>query len=396
LQTLPKGTISATDIWKRFRADRRRNLLRDEVQRLRARLRQNHDGYWRWALRNVRLVAEPGESVGLVGANGSGKSTLLKILTRVMYPYAGRVEVSGRVGALIEVRAGIHPELTGRENIYLYGSLLGHDRRDVVRRFDEIVAFAELEDAIDRQVKFYSSGMAMRLGFSVASLLEPDILLVDEVLAVGDASFQQRCMDKMRSLLASGTTLVFVSHDLASVEATCRKATWLDHGELQVVGPVREVVAAYRQSIEEQAELASRTSDLIRLEKAEVSGVDSSMPESQERLDVTIIVNSQERRSATLFMGISEGTANPIFLLEREINLSEGETEIRGRLNHLPLPRGRFYLWVGIFDVKGRDLLAWHPAAHFDVAGPALVATPRAIVRLTPVYVQAEWEVERR
>jgi len=396
LQTLPKGAISATDIWKRFRADRRRSLLRDEVQRLRARLRQNHDGHWRWALRNVSLVAEPGESVGLVGPNGSGKSTLLKILTRVMYPYAGRVEVSGRVGALIDVRAGIHPDLTGRENIFVNGSLMGHDRREVARRFDDIVAFAELEEALDRQVKFYSSGMAMRLGFSVAAVLDPDILLVDEALSVGDAAFQQRCLDRMRSLLSGGTTLVFVSHDLATVEATCRKVMWLHQGEVQVDGPVREVMAAYRQSIEEHAELASRTSDLVRLEKAEVSGVDGPMPESQERLDVTIIVDSQERRSATLFMGISEGTANPIFLLERDVHLSEGETEIRGRLNQLPLPKGHFYLWVGIFDVKGRDLLAWHPAAHFDVAGPALVATPRAIVRLTPVYVQAEWEVERR
>jgi ABC-type polysaccharide/polyol phosphate transport system ATPase subunit len=396
LQTLPKGGISATDIWKRFRADRRRTLLRDEVQRLRARVRQNHDGHWRWALRNVSLVAEPGESVGLVGPNGSGKSTLLKILTKVMYPYAGRVEVLGRVGALIDVRAGIHPDLTGRENIFVSGSLIGHDRRELARRFDEIVAFAELEDALDRQVKFYSSGMAMRLGFSIASSLDPDILLVDEALAVGDATFQQRCLERMRSLLSSGTTLVFVSHDLATVEATCRKAMWLHHGEVQVAGPVREVVAAYRRSIEEHAELASRTNDLVRLEKTEVSGAHGLMPESQEPLDVTIIVDSQERRSATLFLGISEGTANPIFLIEKDVHLSEGETEIRGRLKHLPLPKGRFYLWVGIFDVKGRALLAWHPAAHFDVSGAALVATPRAIVRLTPVYVQAEWEVERR
>src|SRR5919198_4084977 len=207
---LPSGSISATHLWKRFHADRRRRLLLDQLQSLPALLRGGGRRGWRWALRDVDLVAEPGESVALVGANGSGKSTLLKILTGVMYPYSGRVEAAGRVGALIEVRAGIHPDLTGRENIQLYGALLGLGRRKVRERFDEIVGFAELEDAVERQVKHYSTGMQMRLGVAVAAFLEPDILLVDEVLAVGDASFQQRCLDRMRQGLTQGTTLGFV------------------------------------------------------------------------------------------------------------------------------------------------------------------------------------------
>ena len=141
--------------------------------------------------------------------------------------------VQGRIGALIEIRAGIHPNLTGRENVYLTGSLMGLSRKRVSERFDEIVAFAELEDAIDRQVKYYSSGMQMRLGFGVAAFLEPDVLLVDEVLAVGDAAFQQRCLDRMRYVLSQGTTLIFVSHDLAAVEATCTQGIWLHNGEVQ-------------------------------------------------------------------------------------------------------------------------------------------------------------------
>ncbi len=204
------------------------------------------------------LVSEPGDATGIVGNNGSGKSTFLKILAGVMDQYAGRVEVAGRIGALIEVRGGIHPELTGRENVYLYGTLLGLKRADIVRQFDEIVAFGELEGAIDRQVKFYSSGMGMRLGFSVAAFLEPDVLLVDEVLAVGDASFQQRCLAKMRDVLNNGTSLVFVSHDLASVEAICNRGIWMQNGVVQADAPVAETLSYYRQAIEQVAAAEKR------------------------------------------------------------------------------------------------------------------------------------------
>ena len=172
MPTLPDGTIRATHVWKRFRADRRYSKLRYEMKQLSARLKGSGEDNWRWALRDVDLRVEPGESVGLLGSNGSGKSTLLKLLCRVMRPHSGSVEVTGRVGALIEVVAGIHPDLSGRENAFLYGTLLGLDRPAIASRFDQIVEFAELGDAIDRQVKFYSSGMKMRLGFSVAAFLE--------------------------------------------------------------------------------------------------------------------------------------------------------------------------------------------------------------------------------
>ena len=176
---MPETAIQASEIWKRFRSDQRKPRLRDEVERLIDRARGESDRGFRWALRDIDFEVEPGGSIGLIGANGSGKSTLLKILTRVMYPTAGNVSIRGRVGALIEVRSGIHPELTGRDNIFLMGSLMGLTRKRIAERFDAIVAFAELEQAIYRQVKYYSTGMQMRLGFGVAAFLEPDVLLVD-------------------------------------------------------------------------------------------------------------------------------------------------------------------------------------------------------------------------
>src|SRR6476646_10981300 len=248
-----KGEIQADQIWKRFRVDLRPPYFQDQLGRLADTVRRRPSPGWRWALRDVHLRMEPGDSIGLIGANGAGKSTLLKILTRVMYPTAGGVQVTGRTGAMIEVRTGISPQLSGRENIFVTASLMGLRRKDVARRFDEIVEFAGLEDSVDRLVKFYSVGMQMRLGFGVAAFLEPDVLLVDEVLAVGDAWFQQRCLDRMREVLQEGTTLVLVSHDLASVEAVCKRGLWLSDGLLVQDGPIREVLTSYRRAVEDRA-----------------------------------------------------------------------------------------------------------------------------------------------
>jgi len=256
----PDGTIEAQRIWKRFRADRVPRSLRDHLDFSRPRGRG-----WRWALRDVDLEIAPGESVALIGANGSGKSTLLKILNGVMDPYAGHLDVHGRVGALIEVRTGIHPQLTGRQNVYIYGALIGMSRREVAQRFDAIVAFAEVEQAIDRHVKFYSSGMQMRLGFAVAAFLDPDVMLVDEVLAVGDAWFQQRCLDKLREMMTNGTTLVFVSHDLAAVQASCQRGVLLEEGRVVADGPVDSVLERYRMAVEQSARLIDDSDDPYRV-----------------------------------------------------------------------------------------------------------------------------------
>lgn len=198
-----------------------------------------------WALKDVSFEIAQGEAVALIGRNGSGKSTCLKLMTRILTPSEGIVELRGRAAGLLELGAGFHPELTGRDNIYLNGALMGLKRREIARRFDEIVAFAELERFVDAQVKFYSSGMAMRLGFSIAVCVSPDILLIDEVLAVGDQSFQEKCLKRIQEVQESGVTIVFVSHALETVRALCDRALWLDWGGLRLDGPCDAVVDSY-------------------------------------------------------------------------------------------------------------------------------------------------------
>lgn len=392
--------MQATGIWKRFRADQRRAYFQDELARAIDRFKGRTGKGWRWALRDIDLDMAPGDSVGLIGANGSGKTTLLKVLTRVMYPTAGRVSVEGRVGALIAISAGIHPNLTGRENIIATGSLMGAPRRVVAKRFDEIVEFAELEHAIDRQAKFYSAGMLTRLGFSVAAFLEPDVLFVDEVLAVGDASFQQRCLDRLRHVLAQGASLIFVSHDLAAVEATCSRGMWLHNGEVQATGPVREVLGKYRASVEAGSELGSGVPGKVRLAKAEVrAGDDGGVVQTEGPFHLDLVLESDEEYRAWIYMGITEGTAAPIFILNpgRETIIGPGQTQVQCEVPRLPLPGGSFYAWVGVYDrwTEGDELFGWQPVARFDVYGPELDRAPRAVVRLAPLHVASGWSVER-
>jgi lipopolysaccharide transport system ATP-binding protein len=198
-----------------------------------------------WALSEVSFEIGVGEVIGVIGRNGAGKSTLLKILARITEPTAGEVEIFGRVGSLLEVGTGFHPELTGRENIYLNGAILGMRRREIQRKFDEIVAFSEVERFIDTPMKHYSSGMYMRLAFAVAAHLEPDVLLVDEVLAVGDAAFQRKCLGKMGQVAREGRTVLFVSHNLGAIRSLCERALWLDRGRLRMEGGSEAVLAGY-------------------------------------------------------------------------------------------------------------------------------------------------------
>jgi|HubBroStandDraft_5_1064220.scaffolds.fasta_scaffold07190_4 lipopolysaccharide transport system ATP-binding protein len=202
-----------------------------------------------WALRDISFELKPGEVVGIIGHNGAGKSTILKILSQITEPTEGRVEIMGRIGSLLEVGTGFHPELTGRENIFLNGSILGMSRAEVRRKFDEIVAFAEVEKFLDTPVKRYSSGMSVRLAFSVAAHLDPEILIVDEVLAVGDQAFQNKCLGKMSGVAQSGRTILFVSHQMAAVEAMCTSAIWLSEGRLRDSGPTSTIVERYLRSV---------------------------------------------------------------------------------------------------------------------------------------------------
>lgn len=201
-----------------------------------------------WALKDVSFDVEQGELIGVVGRNGAGKSTLLKILSRVTRPTTGEVELFGRVGSLLEVGTGFHADLTGRENIFLNGAILGMRRTEIVRKFDEIVAFSELEKFIETPVKFYSSGMYVRLAFSVAAHLEPEILIMDEVLAVGDAAFQQKCLDKMRDIRRDGRTIFFVSHNMPAITRLCRRVVMLEAGRIVADGAAQEVVNRYLNS----------------------------------------------------------------------------------------------------------------------------------------------------
>ncbi|MCC7104107.1 MAG: ABC transporter ATP-binding protein [Chloroflexi bacterium] len=212
------------------------------------------------ALRDVSFEVERGGSLGIVGRNGAGKTTILKLMSRVTWPTQGRVLIRGRLISLIELGAGFHPELTGRENIYLHAAILGLRRDEIARHFDEIVQFAGIEKFVDTPVKWYSSGMYARLGFSVAAFSEPDILLVDEVLAVGDTAFQRRALDKMTSFVREGRTVLLVSHDMGNIRGLCRGALWLDRGEVRAFGPTEEVVAQYVDEVHRQSanESASR------------------------------------------------------------------------------------------------------------------------------------------
>jgi lipopolysaccharide transport system ATP-binding protein len=214
---------------------------------LRREHRQHHEEIW--ALRDVSLEVPQGQVLGVIGRNGAGKSTLLKVLTRITTPTSGRVEIRGRVGSLLEVGTGFHPELTGRENVFLNGSVLGMKHREIQQKFGEIVEFSGVEQFIDTPVKRYSSGMSVRLAFAVAAHLEPEILLVDEVLAVGDAEFQKRCLGRMEDLSQSGRTVLFVSHQMQAVTQLCDRAILLEKGSVALDGPANEIVADYLQTV---------------------------------------------------------------------------------------------------------------------------------------------------
>jgi len=241
--------ICAKGLGKRYRRGLAADLgLRHALERfvkspLSALRRKKEETFW--ALKDVSLEVQEGEVLGLIGRNGAGKTTLLKILSRITKPSAGWAEIRGRVGSLLEVGTGFHPELTGRENAFLSGAILGMSKREIERKFDEIVAFAELEKFIDTPVKHYSSGMYVRLAFAVAAHLEPEILLVDEVLAVGDINFQKKCLGKMGDVAKAGRTVVLVSHQLSQIRRLCQRVVWVDAGQVRQNGNTHEVVSAY-------------------------------------------------------------------------------------------------------------------------------------------------------
>jgi lipopolysaccharide transport system ATP-binding protein len=244
-------SITIENLSKRYQigALQHETQLRDQLVRaLRAPFRRRAQKEVLWALRDVSFSVQKGEVVGIIGRNGAGKSTLLKILSKITYPTSGKVRAHGRVAALLEVGAGFHEELTGRENIFLNGSVMGMKKREVDGKLEAIVEFSGMERFIDTPIKHYSSGMRSRLGFAVAAHLDPDVLIVDEVLAVGDAAFQKKCINAMHELRGGGRTVLFVSHNMAAVENLCSRGIWISQGQIERDGPVRDVIEAYMAS----------------------------------------------------------------------------------------------------------------------------------------------------
>jgi lipopolysaccharide transport system ATP-binding protein len=284
-------------VWKKFRRGERHDSLRDLVPAMIKRLgRKRSDEIENqefWAVRDVSFEVARGEAVGIIGPNGAGKSTALKLLTRIMKPTRGHCHVNGRVGALIEVAAGFHPDLTGRENVYLQGAVMGMKRHEIQRKFDAIVDFAGIAPFIDTQAKRYSSGMQARLGFSIAAHLDPDVLFIDEVLSVGDISFQARCLDKLQEQVKSGVALVFVSHNLASVAALCRRSVVLARGEKVFDGPVDAALQAYLKASQSASAKNGTYEPSFRLidVQFDAEGRDSSgtiLPHARCRLTATL------------------------------------------------------------------------------------------------------------
>ena len=396
MPTLPNGSIEVEHVWKKFRSDKTVPRFYDQVTRLTRRVTDRSKPGYRWVLKDVNFTVSPGESLALIGINGSGKTTLLKILSQVTYQTAGRCTVAGRIGALLSVTSGLHPDLNGRENIFLYGAVLGMGREDIRRKFDDIVDFAELNDAIDRQVKFYSLGMQMRLGFSIAAFLEPDVLLVDEVLAVGDANFQQKCLKRIGEIVRDGTTLLYVSHDLASVEASCERAVWLSDAVVRAAGPTKDVVTMYRTAVEENSTLLNTKDGVVEVLKAELRATDGGQLRSECESEVRLVLNAPESAMASFYIGISQGTAFPMFVIDHQATMPEGDFEIVCKLGYLPLPKGHYSLWTAITGFpKGKKdpYLPWQPVVSFEAFGPDRMEPPEGVMALSPVYVGAEWQV---
>jgi ABC-type polysaccharide/polyol phosphate transport system ATPase subunit len=373
-----------------------------------------------WALKDVSFTVDAGETLGIIGSNGSGKSTCLKLLTRIIEPTSGTVQVQGRVSALLELGAGFHPELTGRENVFLNGSVLGMRRREMARRFDDIVAFAELERFIDVPVKFYSSGMYVRLAFATAINVDPDILLVDEVLAVGDQSFQDKCLERIHELQARGVTIVYVSHGLDAVRSLCTRTLWLDDGVLREHGFTDMVITRYVEHVharEEEHDLQRReqerrvrngtqaTTDLVeggsetKQAQPNPEGADQVLVDGIRRfrqrwgtreaeiVDVRLL-NQEGRDSLALTTGqpativiryrahtciqdpvfgvavyrddgLHIGGSNT-FLADLAIPEIEGEGEMRYKIDRLSLLEGTFYLSVALHDADQTHTYDYH------------------------------------
>ena len=370
-------------------ASRRFNVYPQPVRTLKELFvaRRNARGTIVEALSDVSFAVEPGEAIGLIGRNGSGKTTLLRLVAGIMKPTSGRVEVGGRIGSLLELGAGFHPEFTGRENVYLNGAILGLKRAAIDRHMEEIVAFAELERFIDVPVRTYSSGMYMRLGFAVAAHLDVDLLLLDEVFAVGDEEFQRKCFGKIFEFKQRGGTIVFVSHDAAAVERLCARAVLLRDGRLAFDGPTREAVTQYHRLLADERDPDERGAGLTEYGSGECRIAEARLfgPGDEERtqflpsepLSVRVRVVADDSLPAPRLSWELRDEAGLVLAAGSEdtaaIGWRRGEREQRFRFDiaRLPFGDGRFRLRFELADAGGTKLYHWLDDAARFVVYPA-------------------------
>ena len=400
--------ISFENVTKRYRGGRQYRSLRDDLTGI-VRRRPARDVVT--ALDDLSLEIAEGESFAIIGHNGAGKTTALKLATRIAFPTEGRIRVRGRVGALIEVGTGMHPELTGRENVMLYGRILGLSRADVRRRFDQIIEFAGIGAALEQPVKQFSSGMQLRLGFALAAHLEPDVLVVDEAIAVGDAAFQYRCVERMGELVRSGRTLVFVSHDMSAVEALCNRGVILDGGRIRSDGPAREIVREYLAGVE--AELTGQDSESIvsgggPLEVERVTFHDDrgepvgAVP-TGEPITARIHYRTREPVHGPIFeLGITDGRLGALGLASMFIDgkvpeTLDGRGYVECRFEALPLLPRTYELHGGVLTATGvGELVPWQRLGVFRITGEVAAAGKGAVSQLmekAPVVLDYSWDV---
>jgi lipopolysaccharide transport system ATP-binding protein len=405
--------ISVEGVSKKYRI----GALREDYKTARDRIaglfrkRERPETHEIWALRNVSLEIGEGEAVGLIGHNGAGKSTLLKILSRITEPTEGRVVLRGRVASLLEVGTGFHPELTGRENIFLNGAILGMSRDEIRRNFDAIVAFAEVEKFLETPVKRYSSGMYVRLAFAVAAHLTPEILLVDEVLAVGDIQFQRRCLGRMNEVARSGRTVVFVSHNLDSIERLCSRAVLMSGGQVAKAGPVRDVVTSYlgKSGAEVLLDL-SAYADRQGEGRARLTAVEVLRPDADDALDalpfrkpfrVRISYAAREAIAGASFgFGLLSDRGERVFISESfelgpTYDLAPGPGVVECTVRNPNVLPGVYRLELWISDLPGV-----RATDHLPLVGELEVTVDEesglSMAALTsgvrgPVYVDCDW-----
>ncbi|HWC32716.1 MAG TPA: ABC transporter ATP-binding protein, partial [Actinomycetota bacterium] len=369
--------ISIGRVSKRFRVFHERpSSLKERVLKFR---RVRAEDFW--ALRDVTAEVPDGRTVGLVGPNGSGKTTLLKIIGGIIRPTAGRVVTRGRIAALLELGAGFHPELTGRENVYLNASILGLSKRETDRHFDDIVAFAELEEFIDNQVKHYSSGMFVRLGFAVAVHVDPDILLVDEVLAVGDEAFQRKCIARVRQFQREGRTIVFVTHAVQLIHQICDEALLLERGHLRASGDVEGVIRELRRVMlrrrTESREDLTYDMEIVGVELLDATGRRSSVLRPGDGLGVQVELRANRAVPGPV-VGIAINDANDTHVFGTSTQKERADVErleagekvrVTFQLPHPPLVEGRYHVTVRARNLDQTIWYDWHDKEYtFDVA----------------------------